>query len=67
MVPRFTEPVESFVTVGELARLLAVSETTVARMVADGMPCRRFGRRVLRFQPSKALAWAEAQDRKEAA
>ena len=67
MVPRFSEPPESFLTLPELARLLSVSEWTVRRMIGEGMPVSRFGPRVVRFQPSKVLAWAAAQDEREAA
>lgn len=53
---------ERYVNRAQLAELMGVSVATVDRMVADGMPSERWGRRVRRFRPSTALAWARSRD-----
>jgi hypothetical protein len=54
-------PPEPYVTRAELALLMAVSITTIDRMVAEGMPSETWGRRSRRFLPSAAIAWARAR------
>jgi phage terminase Nu1 subunit (DNA packaging protein) len=49
--------VEPFVTRRELARIMGVSERTVARWVAAGIPSETWGLRARRFQPSRCQAW----------
>jgi excisionase family DNA binding protein len=52
-------PQERYVTIRELAELMGVSERTIKRMVADGMPSENWGMsRTRRFLPSEAIAWA---------
>jgi len=53
-----------FLTVGEAAALLRVSEITLARWRIEGRgpPYRKFGRRVV-YALADILAWAEAQTR----
>jgi excisionase family DNA binding protein len=50
-------------TISEVAKLLNVSEKSVQRFVARGMPCYRIGR-LVRFAPGDVFRWLEA--RKEA-
>lgn len=57
---------DEFVTRDELAEILRVSVPTIDRMRRAGMPCHRWGRRLVRFRVREALAWAEAKDRKAA-
>lgn len=57
---------EHYVTRDELAELMGVHVSTVDRMVKDGMPAETWGRRVRRFLPSRALAWAREQERRAA-
>jgi excisionase family DNA binding protein len=53
---------ERYVTGGELAELMGVSERTIRRMVAAGMPSETWGMgRTRRFLPSLALAWARSR------
>ncbi len=52
---------ERYLTRRELADLMGVSLRTIDNMVAEGMPCERWGRRLLRFKPSTALQWARTQ------
>ncbi len=49
---------ERYVTARELAAMLGVSERTVWRMVAGGMPSQTWGLRARRFSPSECLVWA---------
>jgi phage terminase Nu1 subunit (DNA packaging protein) len=53
---------ERYVTRAELADLMGVSERTVDRFIADGMPSETWGRRTRRFRPSVALAWARSRN-----
>ena len=46
-------------TAGELARKLKVSKAAVRRWTLDGIPCRRLGGRLVRFDLNTALAWLE--------
>jgi hypothetical protein len=55
------ESFERFVDRARLAELMGVSEATIDRMRAAGMPSVTFGRRMRRFRPSTCLAWAQAQ------
>jgi predicted DNA-binding transcriptional regulator AlpA len=52
--------IEPLVTRVELAELLGCSEDTIDEMRRAGMPWIRWGARIVRFQPSEALAWLEA-------
>ena len=54
---------ERYISRDELAKLMGVSVATVDRMVAEGMPSERWGMRVRRFLPSRALAWARTRER----
>ncbi len=54
--------VEPLTTRAEFAEILRVSEDTVDEMRIRGMPCNRWGARLVRVRPSEALAWLEAQD-----
>jgi hypothetical protein len=54
------------VTRDELARILRVSVSTIDRMHRDGMPAVTWGRRLVRFRLSQALAWAEQRDHEAA-
>jgi|GEM_PF-2924911 len=47
---------EPWVTTKKLAEHLDVSERTIQRWTAEGMPCLR-SRRTLRYQVSACLAW----------
>lgn len=46
-------------TAQELAKKLKVSLPAVRRWTLDGMPCRRLGGRLVRFELDKALNWLE--------
>jgi hypothetical protein len=53
---------ERYVTGHQLADLMAVSERTIKRMVADGMPSETWGMsRTRRFLPSQCLRWASGR------
>jgi len=52
---------EGYVDARELAHLMAVSERTIKRWVALGMPSETWGIRTRRFLPSQAIAWARAR------
>ncbi len=54
---------ERFVTTGELAGFLGLSDRSVERLVARGLPVHRWGLRANRFLPSEALAWLAVQDK----
>jgi phage terminase Nu1 subunit (DNA packaging protein) len=57
---RSIRSIEPLVTREELAELLNVSTDSVDEMRRAGMPWIRWGARIVRFQPSEALAWLEA-------
>lgn len=63
---KLTSVPDELVTRDELAHILRVSVPTVDRMRRDGMPCHRWGRRLVRFRVHEAIAWCEAHDRKAA-
>ena len=46
-------------TADELARKLKVSKAAVRRRTLDGIPCRRLGGKLVRFQLDTALSWLE--------
>ena len=48
-----------YLTRCELARYLGVSEKTVARWDRAGMPCERWGRRLVRYRLDRVEAWLE--------
>jgi phage terminase Nu1 subunit (DNA packaging protein) len=52
---------ERYVTRRELAEIMGISVRAVDRLRAQGMPCESWGLRAVRFQPSRAIAWARAQ------
>jgi excisionase family DNA binding protein len=54
---RAVQTIEPLATKAELARLLEVSEDTIEAMVKAGMPTVRWGRRLVRFEPSRCLEW----------
>lgn len=58
---RHIRSVEPLVTKAELAELLGVSEDTVDAFRKAGMPCIPWGKRLLRFEASVAVAWLKAQ------
>ena len=54
-----TDMREHYVDARTLAKMMSVSERTIRRMVARGMPHERWGlSRTIRFLPSTALEWA---------
>ncbi len=57
---------ERYVDARELAALMGVSERTIKRWVAQGIPSETWGMsRTRRFLPSQAISWARARDRME--
>ncbi|HEY4452340.1 MAG TPA: hypothetical protein VGN13_12195 [Solirubrobacteraceae bacterium] len=48
---------DGYLTRAELARHLCVSEKTIARWGQAGMPCERWGRRLLRYRLDRVEAW----------
>jgi hypothetical protein len=52
---------EPYVTGADLARMMGVSERQVRKFRAEGMPHETWGLRAVRFQPSRAMAWARAR------
>lgn len=58
---------DELLTRHELAAAMRVSLRTVDAMRAEGMPAVTWGRRLVRFRLRDAMAWAEAQQRREAA
>jgi hypothetical protein len=62
--PTTVVELEPYVDARELARLMGVSERTIARMVVEGMPSETWGlKRTRRFQPSRCIAWASGRMR----
>lgn len=57
----FRSPPERFVTAGELARIMGVSERTIARLVLEGMPSETWGMRARRFLVSECIEWAKGR------
>jgi len=53
---------ERLVSRAELAEMIGCSEDTIDAMRKKGMPEIRWGRRIVRFRPSRALAWLEEND-----
>jgi excisionase family DNA binding protein len=49
--------VEPLVTRAQLAEILGVSEDTIDELRKQGMPSIRWGRRLVRFRASLAVAW----------
>lgn len=55
---------EAYVTARELATLMGVSERTVKRWVAAGIPSETWGMsRTRRFLPSEAIEWARSRSK----
>lgn len=52
---------ERYVKGPELALLMGVSERTINRWVAAGMPSETWGMRARRFLPSRAMEWASGR------
>lgn len=48
---------KEILTAQELAKKLKVSVPAVRRWTLDGMPCRRLGYRLVRYELEPALAW----------
>jgi phage terminase Nu1 subunit (DNA packaging protein) len=58
---------ERYVTRAELAEMMGVSVRTVDAWRKQGMPCETWGLRVVRFLPSRAMAWVREHAHREAA
>ena len=58
---------EEIFTADEIAKKLKVSKPAVRRWTREGMPCRRFGERLVRFELSTVLAWLESRKNEEQA
>lgn len=58
--------VEPLVDYAEMARILGVSESTLAQFVREGCPSETWGLRLRRFQPSEVRAWAKQRGRRAA-
>ncbi len=58
--------IEQYLRTGELMEMLAISRSTVYRLIADGMPCMKVGS-VNRFSRDRVLAWLEGGDESEQA
>ena len=54
---------EHYVTREELAELMGVGVRTIDRFRSEGMPYESWGMRAVRFQPSRAMAWARTRGR----
>lgn len=63
---RSIRSVEPLVTKPEIAALLSVHEDTVDEMRKAGMPCIRWGARLVRFRASECIAWFEDYGREAA-
>jgi excisionase family DNA binding protein len=61
----FPAPEQRFIDAHELAQVMGVSERTIARMVREGMPSERWGRKVRRFYAPACIEWA--RNRRDAA
>jgi excisionase family DNA binding protein len=48
---------DGYLTRSELAGYLGVSEKTVSRWDQAGMPCERWGRRLVRYRLDRVEAW----------
>jgi hypothetical protein len=56
-------PTERYVKIAELAVLMRVSERTINRWVAHGMPSETWGLgHTRRFLPSQTITWARARE-----
>jgi excisionase family DNA binding protein len=55
---------EEIFTADEIAKRLKVSKAAVRRWTREGMPCLRFGERLVRFELASTLSWL--QSRKDA-
>jgi len=53
-------------TARELAKKLKVSIPAVRRWTLDGMPCRRLGGRLVRFDFEQTLTWLEKRETSKA-
>lgn len=57
-----TTPFDSYVTLGEAARLKHVNRVTIWRWIRDGkLPCERFGREVAIHKNDLALAKSQGR------
>ena len=62
LTSRRDRPVESLLTLGDVAEFLSVSERTVRRLVASGaLPSIQLGRRVIRFDPADVRRFLAAR------
>jgi phage terminase Nu1 subunit (DNA packaging protein) len=52
---------EPYVTREQLAEIMGVGVRTIDRFRAEGMPCENWGMRAVRFQASRAIAWARTR------
>jgi phage terminase Nu1 subunit (DNA packaging protein) len=61
--PTTAAPLERYVTRRELAEAMCVSESTIKRWDAEGMPSETWGMsRTRRYLRSEAVAWARERD-----
>lgn len=64
---RAVETIEPLVDRAGLAELFGVSEDTIDELRKAGMPTVAWGRRLVRFEPSRCLAWWREHASAEAA
>ena len=49
----------NLITTKELAKLLGLSTETIYRYRVEGMPCKRFSARVIRYDLDEVMKWFE--------
>lgn len=59
--PSATVAPDRYLTRAELADHLGVSTKTIDRMLREGLPCHRFGRRLVRLRLAEAEDWLESR------
>jgi excisionase family DNA binding protein len=57
--PPATVAPDRYLTRAELAEHLSVSTKTIDRMLREGLPCHRFGRRLVRLRLREVETWLE--------
>jgi excisionase family DNA binding protein len=57
--PVATVAPDRYLTRDEVARHLGVSTKTIDRMLRDGLPCHRFGRRLVRLRLGEVETWLQ--------
>jgi excisionase family DNA binding protein len=50
---------EEILTADEIAKKLKVSKAAVRRWTREGVPCRRLGSRLVRFEVTAVVEWLE--------